>query len=195
MENLARRVPSQRRSRERVDRMLAVAATLIAEKGSETVRMSEIAEGAEVSIGSLYQYFPDKSAIIRTLAERYNAQGRECVEKELGVIATEADLVPALARVVDRYYAMFVAEPAMRDIWWATQGDKSLQALDAADGEVHTALLHAILVRLRGEGSVTQAMLTMHLLATTVRLAIALEKGEAQEMLERFKAALPALIQ
>jgi AcrR family transcriptional regulator len=175
--------------------MLAVATALIAEKGSETVRMNEIAEGAGVSIGSLYQYFPDKTAIVRTLAERYNAQGRACVEKELGSVASEAHLVPALARIVDAYYAMFLAEPAMRDIWWATQGDKSLQALDAADGEAHTALLHAVLVRLRGEGSITQAMLTMHLLAATVRLAIVLDQKEGKQTLEAFKGALPALVQ
>lgn len=156
--------------------------------------MNEIAEEAGVSIGSLYQYFPDKAAIVGTLAERYNAQGRACVEKELTAVKTEAELVPALARIVDAYYAMFLAEPAMRDILWATQTDRSLQALDAADGEAHTKLLHSVLLRLRGEAAVTQAMLTMHLLATTVRLAIALERREAEEMLQAFKAALPALI-
>ncbi len=44
------------------------------------MRMSEVAEKAGISIGSLYQYFPDKSAIVRTLAERYNAYSRECIE-------------------------------------------------------------------------------------------------------------------
>ncbi|HEX6037066.1 TetR/AcrR family transcriptional regulator, partial [Longimicrobium sp.] len=134
-----RRVPSQRRSRERVERMLAVATELIAERGSDAVRMSEVAERAGVSIGSLYQYFPDKSAIIRTLAERYNAQGLACVQAELAPVRDEGALHEALLRVVDGYYEMFLAEPVMRDIWWATQSDRALQDVDAADVEAHTA--------------------------------------------------------
>ena len=64
-----RRMPSQQRSRERVERMLNCAAGLIADQGSDAMKMSEVARLADISIGSLYQYFPDKSAIIRALAE------------------------------------------------------------------------------------------------------------------------------
>src|SRR4051794_33159501 len=75
----SRRAPSQQRSRDRVERILAVAAELIAKGGSDAMKMSELAEQADISIGSLYQYFPDKSAIILTLAARYNAEGRACI--------------------------------------------------------------------------------------------------------------------
>ena len=51
---------------------LSCASTLIEKSGSDAMRMSDVAEMAGISIGSLYQYFPDKGAIIRTLAERYN---------------------------------------------------------------------------------------------------------------------------
>src|SRR5262245_8915048 len=78
-----RRVPAQQRSRERVDRILAVAAELIAAKGSDQMRMSEVAGGAGISIGSLYQYFPDKSAILRSLAARAHAASRACIEAAL----------------------------------------------------------------------------------------------------------------
>jgi AcrR family transcriptional regulator len=80
---MPRRAPMQQRSRERVERILEVASALIAATGSDAMRMSEVAEKSGISIGSLYQYFPDKGAILRTLAERYNAQGRECIEAEL----------------------------------------------------------------------------------------------------------------
>ena len=68
-----RRSPSQQRSRERVERMLSAASALIAEQGSDAMRMGEVAERAGVSIGSLYQFFPDKRAIVWALAERYGA--------------------------------------------------------------------------------------------------------------------------
>ena len=55
------------------------------------MRMSEVAERAGVPIGSLYQFFPDKGAIIRTLADRYNALGRACIEEELSRGARDMD--------------------------------------------------------------------------------------------------------
>ena len=79
----SRRQPSQQRSRERHDRILAAAKSLIAGKGSDRVKMSEVAALAQMSIGSLYQYFPDKGAIVRTLAERYSAESRACIEQAL----------------------------------------------------------------------------------------------------------------
>lgn len=191
-----RRVPSQRRSRERVERMLAVATELIAERGSDALRMSEVAERAGVSIGSLYQYFPDKSAIIRTLAERYNAQGVACVQAELAPVEDEAGLREALLRVVDGYYEMFLQEPVMRDIWWATQSDRALQDVDAADVEAHTALLAEVMTRLWPERSAealaTVALLAMQMVATAVRLAISVDRARGDTIVAAFKRLLPA---
>ncbi len=65
---LARITPTQQRSRERFERILASAAEVMAEKGSEAFRMSDIVERTGIAFGSLYQYFPDKSALIGTLA-------------------------------------------------------------------------------------------------------------------------------
>ncbi len=191
-----RRVPTQRRSRERVERMLASATTLIAQKGSDAMRMSEVAELAGVSIGSLYQFFPDKPAIIRTLAERYNAQGLACVQAELAPVTSEAELRASLDRVVDGYYAMFLAEPVMRDLWWATQADKTLQDVDDEDMQAHTLLLRDVLVRLRPDRDpaalATLALLTMQLVATAVRLAISVERAEGDAVIATFKRMLPA---
>src|SRR3981189_3728935 len=116
-QGLARLVPTQQRSRERCERILESAAEIMAEKGSEAFRMSDIVERTGVAFGSLYQYFPDKTAIIGTLAQRYNAVGRDCVRRDLSSVKSAKDLYPALCRIVDSYYQMFVDEPVMRDIW------------------------------------------------------------------------------
>src|SRR6202790_5701256 len=85
-ERIARLVPTQKRSRERFERILACAAEIMAEKGSEAFRMSDIVERTGVAFGSLYQYFPDKTAIIGTLAERYNAIGRAAARANLAPV-------------------------------------------------------------------------------------------------------------
>src|SRR5262249_21264431 len=93
----ARRLPAQQRSRDRLERILAAAQKAIAGKGSDQVKMSEIAELAGISIASLYQYFPDKSAIIRTLADRYNAESRKCIEIALSDVRDLNELRQAFA--------------------------------------------------------------------------------------------------
>jgi AcrR family transcriptional regulator len=187
----ARRAPSQRRSRERVESLLTVASALIAEMGSDALRMSDVAQRAAVSIGSLYQYFPDKGALIRALAERHNAVGRACVAAELDAVQDEAGLAAAMERILDAYYAMFLAEPVMRDIWCGTQADKELQAMDAEEGRWHGARLAETVLRLRPQRDAVQlghaTFLMMALVCATVRLAIAVERQEGDALIAAFK--------
>lgn len=191
----ARRVPTQKRSRERYERILDAAAEVMAEKGSDAFRMSDVVERTGVSFGSLYQYFPDKTALIGTLAERYNAVGHACVRDALAPVDTPADLHRALGRIVDEYYGMFLEVPVMRDLWSATQADRALQEIDEADIEVLAQLLADRLGRLAPDRAtadlVRVARLTMHLIAAAVRHAITLDRAEADRVLATFKRMLP----
>jgi AcrR family transcriptional regulator len=192
---LARLVPAQQRSRERFERILASAAEVMAEKGSEAFRMSDIVERTGVPFGSLYQYFPDKTAIIGTLAERYNALGRDCVRRDLSAVQAARDIHPALCRIVDSYYQMFIDEPVMRDIWQATQADRALQKLDEEDGAYLAGLLDEALKRIAPDAPSAAlaafSQLIMTLIAAAVRHAIALDRKEAARMLALFKRMLP----
>jgi len=194
-QGLARLVPTQQRSRERFERILQSAAEVMAEKGSEAFRMSDIVERTGVAFGSLYQYFPDKTAIIGTLAERYNAIGRDCVRRDLAPMKSAKDLHPALCRITDSYYQMFIDEPVMRDIWQATQADRALQKLDEEDGAYLSGLLSDALRRVAPHGSepalAAFSQLTMTLIAAAVRHAITLDAKDAKRILTLFKRLLP----
>lgn len=192
---LARIAPVQQRSRERFERILGCAAEVMAEKGGEAFRMSDIVERTGVPFGSLYQYFPDKTAIIGTLAERYNAVGRECVAGDLAQVRSAQDLHPALCRIVDSYYDLFMREPVMRDIWRATQADRALQAMDEEDGLYLSGLLGETVRRIApaAEAEVVDAFaqLIMTLIAAAVRQAITLDDAAARRFLALFKQMLP----
>jgi AcrR family transcriptional regulator len=192
---IARLVPTQQRSRERFERILACAIEVMAEKGSDTFRMSDIVERTGIAFGSLYQYFPDKAAIIGTLAERTNAIGRDCVRKELQTLRTLADLHAVLGRITDSYYQFFVDEPAVRHIWHATQADRGLQKLNAEDDAFLTGLLVEALRPLASDVP-EQALaefcqLVMVLIAAAVRHAITLPSKEGRRVLTLFKTMLP----
>ncbi|MBB4114501.1 MULTISPECIES: TetR/AcrR family transcriptional regulator [Rhizobium] len=186
-----RRIPSQQRGRERFEKILAVASELIESHGSDGLKMSEIVEKAGLSFGALYQYFPDKSSIIRTLAERFNEEGRRCVEAELAKVTDAAGLQGALATIVDEYYGFFRREPVMRDIWHATHTDKLLQQVDAKDMEFHAQAFLAVLVRLWPHRDRKEllaiARLTMQLLAAGVRYAVSLDAEEGAQAIALFK--------
>lgn len=66
-----RKSPSQARSRATVDAILEAAARILVQKGYEALTTNAVAEIAGVSIGSLYQYFPHKAALIAALSKRH----------------------------------------------------------------------------------------------------------------------------
>lgn len=65
-----RRRPMQQRSAKRVERMLDACAQLVEEVGYDRVTTTLIAERAGVAVGSLYQFFPDKRAVVQALVAR-----------------------------------------------------------------------------------------------------------------------------
>lgn len=65
-----RKKPRQERSRATVDAILEAAAHILVAHGYEATTTRQVAERAGVSIGSLYQYFPNKEALITALMER-----------------------------------------------------------------------------------------------------------------------------
>lgn len=80
-----RKLPSQARSRDLVDAMLTATARVLCEEGADALTTNRIAEVAGVSIGSLYQYFPGKEALLAGVLER---------ELERDVVVIQDMLVP-----------------------------------------------------------------------------------------------------
>jgi AcrR family transcriptional regulator len=66
-----RRRPRQARAQERLERILDTAEQVFAEVGYEAATTNAIAQQAETSIGSLYEFFPNKEALAQALADRY----------------------------------------------------------------------------------------------------------------------------
>lgn len=190
-ETRMRREPSQKRSRERVDSILAVATEMIGEAGSDAMRMSELAQRAGISIGSLYQYFPDKSSIVRALAERCNEDCRACIAQGLSAVESMEDFSSAFASLIDIYYALFLAEPVIRDIWSAVQADGALRAMEIEESRGNGELLARTLETLRPDIDParlrTTALLVMHIGDATMRLAVSLDRKEGDALVEAYK--------
>jgi len=78
-----RRIPSQARSAETVTLILEAAAQILEAKGLAGFTTNGVAERAGVSIGTLYQYFADKNAVLLALARQQMETALEAVRRAL----------------------------------------------------------------------------------------------------------------
>lgn len=78
-----RRQPVQERSVQRVERMLDASAELLDDIGYEALTTTLIAQRAGVAIGSLYQFFPGKRAVVQALVQRNHDRFVAAVAQQL----------------------------------------------------------------------------------------------------------------
>jgi len=101
----ARREPKQQRSRQTVDCVLEAVQLVVKRHGTQAITTNRIAEAAGVSVGSLYQYFPDKRAIFTALHDRHVDDVRQVIGQTTAAYAAAplreftAELVQGLVNV------------------------------------------------------------------------------------------------
>ena len=79
---------------------LAAANVEFAEHGFHRAQVTRIARRAEVSVGALYRFFPDKQSLARALADEYRAQVEQRYGEVLADVARPEQLVPAVRRII-----------------------------------------------------------------------------------------------
>lgn len=110
-----RRQPKQARSLERVHQILDAAEQLFIEFGYEHTTTRAIATRAEVPVGSLYQFFPDKEAIVRALADRYFEQEYRMFV-QLHAELADSDIAIYVDRIVDAFKQFADEHPGYRAV-------------------------------------------------------------------------------
>ncbi|WP_144143502.1 TetR/AcrR family transcriptional regulator [Paraburkholderia sp. BCC1884] len=109
-----RKAPVQRRSAQTVEAVLEAAAQILETQGFEGYTTNAVAERAGASIGSLYQYFPNRDALTVALIERETGPlladieaaallegSRDCVRALVRAAVAHQMRRPELARLID----------------------------------------------------------------------------------------------
>ncbi len=125
-----RKRPLQTRSRETVAVILEATARILEAEGLEAANTNAIAARAGVSIGSVYQYFPDKSAIFAELIHKAEADLGDnlemllartaglALEERIGILVKagvgQQMQRPQLARILDYLEASFRTDPILK---------------------------------------------------------------------------------
>jgi AcrR family transcriptional regulator len=136
-----RRIPQQARSRERVDRILRAARRLLGE--NTTASMREIADGANVPIASLYQYFPDKAAVMRALLSEFYERMRVRLETALRFVQRVEDVPRFTDAMIDALVSELGSAQSHLNVWTAAQESPVLRALDMRDALALADMLSA----------------------------------------------------
>ncbi|MBW4587026.1 TetR/AcrR family transcriptional regulator [Aetokthonos hydrillicola Thurmond2011] len=132
-----RRQPRQARSQERVNRIIDVAEKLFITQGYNATTTNAIATHAQIPIGSLYQFFPDKTAIVQALALRYS----ELLHQRLAILhhpeLVKLPLSTLVDQLIDITQQFFLEHPGYYEIFMQVQGViPEVQAIeDAADAK------------------------------------------------------------
>lgn len=79
----ARKAASQNRSRATVEALVEATARILVKDGFDKASTNRIAQVAGVSVGSLYQYFPSKEALVAAVIERHQREIMQTVRTEL----------------------------------------------------------------------------------------------------------------
>ena len=95
-----RKLPTQERSRATVDAIMQAATYILVRSGWECLTTNAIAERAGVNIGSIYQYFPNKEAIVAELERRHVLQVRDKLTNTLPQLSKQNSLRKALILLV-----------------------------------------------------------------------------------------------
>jgi AcrR family transcriptional regulator len=105
---MQRRIPVQKRAEETVGWLYEAVARILEQGSDARLTTNHIAEKAGVSIGTLYGYFPNKSALLRAMAQLEMARQQERVQRALSDNAlseSPEDLVRHVIRAALRPFA------------------------------------------------------------------------------------------
>lgn len=195
-----RRQPTQQRSKKRVDAILQAAKSLIAEKGSAQLKIHDIAQRAAVTPASIYQYFPSKNAITHALAESTFDRMHNHMLDELPAVHSRDEAFQTLQGLVEKYYQLYLEDPALYDVWVSISADKSVHDMDIQDSRRTSELIYECLRPFYPEQAWVQLVqvgfLLAHLSGAAVRMAVSIGQEEGRIMVDSFKSMInPAFIE
>ena len=99
-----------------VDTILDAMARVLVERGYAKTNTNLVAEAAGISVGSLYQYFPNKDALIFALRERHVARMLQLFEEVVAKMDASGSLVRDFEALIEALVAAHLVEPELNRI-------------------------------------------------------------------------------
>ncbi|MEU5698283.1 TetR/AcrR family transcriptional regulator [Streptomyces aurantiacus] len=191
-----RRAPVQRRSAERLTRILDACADLLDEVGYDALSTRAVALRAGVPIGSVYRFFGNKRAMADALAQRNLDIYTERVSRRLQETGAGAGWRVAVDAILDEYIAMKRTAPGFSLVDFGNQipvGTRDAEPnTRVADGL--TDMLSAFLDRAPDDDLRRSSLIAVEAADTLVQLAFRLSPSGDERVIEETRELLRAYL-
>ncbi|MEM6283995.1 MAG: TetR/AcrR family transcriptional regulator [Chloroflexota bacterium] len=147
-ETTMRKLPTTKRGKERVNKILDAAAELIVEMGYADITTNHIADRADTSVGSLYQYFKNKDTVLEALADRYLEQLHVVLDEGFRDVAAQMSLLDVVDYFLEGTLKFYTMYPGFEPLFFGAVKTDSLEAIG------HTAYMDMV--------TMMQAVLQQH---------------------------------
>lgn len=184
-----RRRPAQQRSRERFNRILTAARSVLVEHGFESFTFDEVAKRAEVPIGTLYQFFANKYVLICEL-------DRVDTAENVGALRQFSERVPALQwpdvldEFIDHLAVLWRDDPSRRAVWHAIQSTPATRATAAATEKEMLEIIADVVAPLAANSTYADRMQLAGLLVHTVSSLLNYGVREMDQSDDRFDSVV-----
>ncbi len=157
-----------------VETILEAAARVFESLGLEGATTNAIAERAGVSIGSLYQYFPSKLAIVHALIDRYQQELREVWDQVLAPGHASRPVDELVDEAIDAVWSLASRRPAFLILLHNNAASVTLASKKSRQLEEARARLAALVLQRHPSTELPQALLKATLISHTVHALLAL---------------------
>jgi len=184
------RSPKQVRSKVRMNHILDATKSLLANKSTNSLKMNDIAQVAGITVSSIYQYFPNKGAIVKVLAQAYLDEWREQIAERVRRVCSVHDIKEMSLSMFNDFYNRYESDLVLQEIWIGSAHDKSFENMDLEHTKVIHELLYNAICKFYAEESRPtlkhSILLSLHLGGSAIRLALTQDKEEGDKIMDIF---------
>jgi AcrR family transcriptional regulator len=137
--------PSQARSRATFDKILRSSTAIVLERGVQGLNTNVVAERAGINIGTVYHYFPDKTAILVELYEEQQRRQLAVVSPLLLALPTAPDLDEWIREMFDALLGLHLEHPDGSGMRRAFRAVPEVVELDDRNMAFHVTVLGDLL--------------------------------------------------
>lgn len=190
-----RRIPQRANGERRVAAILDAADEVLAEVGYEAATMTEIAARAHTAIGSVYQFFPNKEAVVQALVERYLERINAIYDVVLAPRVARFPLPALLDYILDPLIEFHVGQAGLHAI---LSGMMKIQAQVTLRKDLDGRLASLFAIRvpaLTAEQCQLYSLICIEIARGLVPLALGSEPEQRQSILAELKSVLIAYLE
>jgi AcrR family transcriptional regulator len=168
MNNQPRKRPKQKRAQERVDKILETSINIIEDEGFEKLNTNYIADKSGISVGSIYQYFPNKESIVSSLIEKHYEDRMLLLNEKVFTLKRQS-VEAVVDGIIRTLFESHSKNPKLEQIFQSKKRNVGQQVREQHLDQELMKLLEKYMTRTIGNFEVKNLSLALKILATSIK--------------------------